>query len=549
MGFLQRVSTVISPARVRAQVDGTDPFARLYGSYVPPMWLSSLSAAGIHVTPDLSMTLSAYYGGVTMKAYDLATLPLQMFRRRDDEGKDRVPAKLGADIGGIQSLAYKLRWQPNDVQTSTEFWASMITQLQMREVAYAEIASGPTGFADQLLPRHPDRVTPERLPSGRLRYRLTEADGKPRYVTQDEMFVVRGLSLEGIAMMPRTRYAAQSFGLALAAQRAASKFFKSGMTASVVATYKGESDDDYENQLHRSISRYAAGMDNSFGLLLVPDLVDVKNLSVDPDKAQMMLAQEWGVREVARYLRMPGSKLGIKDSVSYNSQVQAAVDYVIGCLRPDAVLIEQSIQRDLILAKDTYFSEYLLEALLRGDPDARAAYYEKAIRNRWMRPSEVRLRENLNPDPALDRLSEGDFRPGGTGQQGQGASDGAAAKTVGGGRTERAAYHHFMLTRDAAERCVRRERQAVEKLAKKHANDPAGWKTSLRDFYSEHAGYVAQAMHIGIEIARGYAAEHGSAFEAKGMAMIDGAAGAEWERDEATALAELALEPEARTAA
>jgi HK97 family phage portal protein len=547
MGFLQRLPTLVMP-RSRAQTaDPADPFARQYSGFVPPGWLSALSAAGIAVTPDLSMTLSAYYSGVTMKAYDIATLPCQIFRRRDDEGKDRVPARLGLDVGGIQSLAYRLRWQPNAIQTATEFWASMIVQLELREVGYAEIASGATGFADQLLPRHPDRVTPERLPSGRLRYRLMEVDGRPRYLTQDEMFVIRGLSVEGITMLTRTQYAAQSFGLALAAQRAASRFFKSGMTASVVATYKGDTGDEgWEEDIHKSITRYAAGMDNTMGLLLVPDLVDVKNLSVDPDKAQMMLAQEWGVREVARYLRMPGSKLGIKDSVSYNSQVQAAVDYVIGCLRETAVLIEQSVQRDLILAKDTYFSEFLLEALLRGDPDARAAYYEKAIRNRWMRPSEVRLRENLNPDPALDQLSERDFQPGNSGQPSGPAAD---ARAIGAGRSPKAEYHHFLLTHDNAARCVRRERLNVEKLAKKHASDPEGWRVALREFYGEHAGHIAHTMRIRTDIARGYAAEHGSAFEARGVAIIDGSAGEAWERDEATALAELALEPEAKEAA
>jgi HK97 family phage portal protein len=543
MSFLQRLAPVRGTIRPQASDDG------LWGSrgWLPAEWMGALSAAGIRVTPELAMTLSAYYSGVTMKAYDLGTLPCQMFKRRDDEGKDKVAPRIGANIGGIGTVAYRLRWQPNTVQTATEFWASMILMLELREVGYAEIVSGASGFLEQLLPRHPDRTTPERLPSGRLRYKLIEADGTPRYLTQDEMFVLRGLSLDGIALMHRTTYAAQAVGLAIAAQKAAARFFKSGMTASVVASYKGEADEEYEETLHKSIARYAAGTDNSFGLLVVPDLVDVKNLSVDPDKAQMMLAQEWGVREVARYLRMPASKLGVQGSVSYNSQVQSAVDYVIGCLRPTAILMEQSIQRDLVIAQDTYFAEFLLEALLRGDPDARAAYYEKAIRNRWMRPSEVRLRENMNPDPALDRLSEGDFRGGAPRDAGTGAAE--QAMRISAGRTPRAELHYYLMTHDNATRCVRRERAVVEKLAKKHANDPAGWQAALREFYGEHAGYVAQAMRMSMDVARGYAAEHGSAFESRGVSIIDGAAGAEWERDEATELATLALEPDAAAAA
>lgn len=538
MGVLARVSSVITPARLRAGQPG--PLEDFW--YVPSPWLTNLSAAGVLVTPELGLTLSAMYSGVTMIGMDLATLPAQMFRLRDDGGKDRVRPFFGGGIdtsGGIRSLAYMLRWQPNTTQTATEFWLGMIAQLLLREHAYAEIVSGPTGFVEQLLPRHPDRVRRERLPSGRLRYTLTEAMGQPRYLTQDEMFSIQGLSLDGgLTGISRVSYGAQSIGSALATQKAQGKFFKSGMTAAKVATYQGQMDPEDEARLHASISRFAAGVENSFGLALIPDNVTITNLGVDPEKAQMILAQEWGVREIARLLRLPGHKLGIKDSVSYNSQVQAALDYVINCLRTWAVLIEQAIQRDLILAKDTYLVEFLLAALLRGDFESQANYLEKFIRNRIMRPSEARLILNMNPDADLDRLSEGDFRPGTSNTQRQDDEDRSRNRAG----FDRAEYKALLAVHDNAVRCLRRERAAVEKLAKRFASDVDGWKTGLRDFFADHAQFVAQTMRLHPDIARGYAAQHGSEFEAKGVVLIDGEAGAVWERFEADELAWLALD-------
>lgn len=542
MGLLSRITTVATPARGRAD----ESFQKLYKDFVPAEWMSMLSGAGITVTPELAMTLSAMYCGVTTIAYDLATLPLQTFRYRDDEGKDRVRPSAGSlEAGGIGALAYRLRWQPNDYQTSTEYHVSLVAQFLLRGRAYAEIVPGASGFADQLLPRHPDRVQQERLPSGRLRYRLTEVGGKPRYVTQDEMHVVRDLSLDGLNPTSRIQFGANAIGSALAAERSAAKFFKSGMTSALVATYKGEKDDEDEDQLHKSITRYATGVENSFGLMLIPDDVTITNLGVEPEKAQMMLAREWGVREIARLLRLPGHKLGIKDSVGYNSQVQSALDYVVSCLRPIAVLFEQSIQRDLILAKDTFFAEFLLQALLRGDPESQANYIEKLIQNRVMWPSEARLVLNLNPDPRLDKLSEGDRRPGSSSKNGDEAAGGAQRAAGAGGRRELRA---MLAMHDNAVRCVRRERLAVEKLARKHADDPAGWQAALRDFYSEHAGFLAQTMRLPMGIARGYAAQHGSEFEAKGVAIIDGEAGTQWEREEAEDLAALAIEDTAAAA-
>lgn len=541
MGFLRGFSSVMAPARMRAGAsDYTSAF--FAGDDLPDSWVASLSAAGVNVTPDLAMTLSAMYCGVTTIAYDLATCPLQTRKYRpNDEGSDPVRGRASDMLtGGITDLAYMLQWAPNDYQTATEYFVGQVAQYLLRGKAYAEIVDGPRGFLSQLLPRHPDRVRAERLPTGRLRYQLTEANGQTRYLTQDEMHVVRDLSTDGVQMISRTVYGAGALGSALAAERAAGKFFKSGMTASVVATYKGDMEDEDEKALHQSITRYAAGVENTFGLLLIPDDVTIANLGVNPDKAQMMLAREWGAREIARLLRMPPHKLMISGTQTYASQVQSATDYVVGCLRPIAHTFEQAMQRDLILQKDQYFVRFKLAELLRGDPIARADYFEKAIKNRWMRPSEVRLEEGFNPDPALDALSERDNQPG----QSKSSPAPAPAPDVPPMPT-RTAMKGMLAVHDNAVRCVRRERVAIEKLAKKHANDVAGWQSALREFEADQAGFVSEVMRVPLAIARGYCAQHGSAFEAKGVVLIDGAAGAAWERCEADGLAAIAWDDEA----
>jgi HK97 family phage portal protein len=535
MGFLQRLSTIVParPMRADSTTAGNYNSAFFSGDPIPDVWSSTLSAAGITVTPDLAMTLSAMYCGVTTIAYDLATLPLQVFQYRDDGGKDRVkPGLPGQSVraGSIGDLAYRLRWGPNAYQTTTEFILSMVVQWLLRSRAYAEIVDGPSGFLEQLIPRHPDRVWPERLPNGRLRYKLIEVNGSPRYLTQEEMFVVRDMSMDGVTSVSRITYGAGAFGAALAAERAASKFFKSGMTAAVVVTYKGDGgmEEEEEKALHGAITRYASGVENTFGALLVPDDITVSNLGVEPEKAQMMLAREWGAREVARSLRMPPHKLMIAGAQSYASQVQAAIDYVVGCLRPIAVTFEQAIQRDLILAKDVYFAEFELAALLRGDPAQQADFLSKMIQVRVMRPSEARLTLNMNPDAELDRLSATDHKPG--------QSPTPPAPT---GRTQlsgRATTKALLCLHDNAVRVLHRERVAVEKLAQKYPSDVAKWQAGLRQFYGDHATFICETMRLSPAIARGYAAQHGSEIEAKGVVVLTD----EWERAEADELFELA---------
>jgi hypothetical protein len=49
-----------------------------------------------------------------------------------------------------------------------------------------------------------------------------------------------------------------------------------------------------------------------------------------------------------------------------------------------------------------------VEGLLRGDITSRYAAYEVAIRNRWMTPEEVRMKENLGPMPEPEDDSPGE---------------------------------------------------------------------------------------------------------------------------------------------
>ena len=543
MGFLSQLSTVSSAAKMRAQAGG-DPFAGMYNGFVPGSWYSSLSTAGIVVTPDLALTLSAMYSGVKMIGSDLASLPAQTFRDRSDGGKDRISPS--AEGGGIGGFAYMMRYQPNLQQTSTEFFLSMFAQWLLRSRCFAEIVppSRANFYRGQLLPRHPDRVFTERLPSGRFRHRLTEADGSSRYVTQDEMFVVRDLTFDGgLSATPRTTYGTESLGSALATGRAAAKFFKSGMTAAVLATYPSgtEDDDEREAALHKSITRFAMGVENSFGLMLVPDDVKVSNLSPEPEKAQMMLAQEWGVREVARLLNLPPHKLGIAGTVAYASQVQSALEYVISTLRPIAVAFEQAFKRDLIVQQDFYTVEFKLEALMRGDFESQSKYLEKFIRNRVMRPSEARVILNMNPDEELDKLSERDFQPG-MAKGGGGNQERPATDAIG--RMAGHSVREVLTAHDNALRCLKRERERVEHLAKKHASDVAGWKASLRDFMADHAGFIAKTMRVPVTVAREVCAQHGTQLEATGIPLMDEA----WEKLEAEDLTALSLEYERRAA-
>lgn len=519
-----------------------DPFAGLYSGYYPPEWGLQMSAAGVPVTPEVALTLSAWYSGLTRIAGDFMRMPAHVLKVRDDGGKDRIRG--GPSSGALGKLAYRLRWQPNASQTAAAFFGCLAAQYTAKSRAYAEIVV--QGGDEQYWPRHPDRVEEERLPSGRLRFKILEPGGRePRYVTQQEMIYLHDTSSGGFSRLSRLQAGTQAIGTSLAADRAAGRFYQAGMTAAVLATHpNGAMDEEARAALHADITRFATGKEHNFGLLLVEEDIKVSALGLNPEQAQMMSARNYGVREVARYLRMPPELLFADNTGARSGTTWEEIksEYHTGCLGSVVVTFEQAMQLALVTAKDTYVIELLMDALFRGDLKSRSEYYAAAIEGPWMWPSEIRVKEGLNPDRELDAIAEKRYRPADP-KGSTPASDEAdeEPRAIGRSMSPRASYAYHMLLHDAAVRVLRRERAAVEKLAKKHPSHVEAWHAGLRDFFTEHAGFVAETLRIDVRQARAYCAQHGTELEAHGVVVYD----EQWERREADELVGLALDRQA----
>jgi len=519
MKILSHLSSVSSTARVRAE-SGSRPGPTDAFWYTP----EALLAFGDSVVgSDLALTLSHVYCAVDTISSDFGSAACQTFEDLGNEGRRRV--QYGE--AGIGVLARKLRWQPNNWQTAKAFWSTLAWQYLLRPAAYAEClyrVDVPT-VIDQIIPRHPDRVKQEPLKNGRVRYRLTEPDGSYRWVNQENMLVVRNTSLDGLNAISRMQYGSKSLATGLALQEFTRHFFQKGITGALVATYKGaHMEEEEENALHRSITRFVAGAENAGGLLLIPEDIETKALGVDPEKAQLLGLKNISGRDVARMFKMPPSWLGIEGAQSYGSQVQDAQNYVNRGQVPLVIEFEQAAQRDLIVAS-RFFIKFNLDYLTRTNTKERFESYEIAIRSRVMRPSEARVKEDMSPDPALDKLSEGDNRPGtpkGTAGQG-GSVSGPSARARS-------------IALAAAERVVRRETAAIAAAAKKHASDDSGFAAWARSFYGTHVGFVESVMAMSRTEAADYCAGQSARLATEGLAGVG-----DWEVLAPAYLADLAL--------
>jgi HK97 family phage portal protein len=81
------------------------------------------------------------------------------------------------------------------------------------------------------------------------------------------------------------------------------------------------------------------------------------------------------------------------------------IAFVVHALEPWTTAWEAEYDLKLFSEREReqgYFVKFNMNALLRGDMQARAAFYESGIANRWLKPSEARSKEDLPRDDTVD---------------------------------------------------------------------------------------------------------------------------------------------------
>src|SRR5436190_13883047 len=107
-----------------------------------------LTGLGRNIDNLSALSLSAVYACVKVNSESLAQLPLILYRRKADGGKERATD---------HPLYRLLRRAPNRWQTAYEFVEMMQGHVELRGNAYAYIVSSPrNGEILELIPLHPD---------------------------------------------------------------------------------------------------------------------------------------------------------------------------------------------------------------------------------------------------------------------------------------------------------------------------------------------------------------------------------------------------------
>ena len=357
------------------------------------------TAAGVRVSADSAMSLSAVYASVRLIANHMASLPFCLYTKRADGGKDR----------NIDHWLYKLMaLRPNKFHTPFEFRQLLYTHLELRGNAYCQIVADARGRISDLIPLHPDGVAVELLVdgggvyTGDYRYRVTNRNGSSQVLARGDVWHLKGLSSDGIIGLSPVALARNSLSIGMSAQMYGARFFAndakpSGGWIEYPGTYK---DKTQKEQVRESIQDAQSGK-NRGKIMLLDHGLKYHEVGLSNDDAQFLQTRQFETSEIARWFGVPPHKIGDLSKSTNNNIEQQALEFVQDGLGPRAEAFESSIETHL-LDDASLDVELLFSGLLRGDTAARTARYHGAVLDGYMTRNEVRISEGMNPLPGLD---------------------------------------------------------------------------------------------------------------------------------------------------
>lgn len=461
------------------------------------------TASGVAVNEESAMKCAAVYACVRNIAEDVAKLPLILYKRlaRGKERDTRNP---------LYSILHD---SPNPEMTSFNFRRTVTMYAALCGNGYAEIVRNGAGVVEALWPLEKNRVRPDRAEDGRLVYWVREPDGgKEEMLEWYDMLHIPSLGV-GQVGFDSLRLASESIGNAIAADEHAGAFFGNHGMYSYFLSHPELLSDTAMKHLQDSFSP-EEGSRGAYRVKILEEGMKVEKLTIDPRLSQLIESRQHGIEEICRHFRMPPHKVQHLLRTTFSNVEAQNIDYVVDTLMPWLVCWEQEIARKLIpksrqgYDENDIFAEHLVNGLLRGDMNARSAFYREMRNIGVYSTNDILEMENENPSteegadelfiqgamvplsiavkgPVKEQQAEQAQRPmqedGGEEDDGEDSEDEAV--------TDACTYCIELLAKEF-DKLLQLEQDRVARAAKK----PDGFDDWLNAFYDSHAAHVGMSI-------------------------------------------------------
>lgn len=361
------------------------------------------SDAGISINQETALNYTAFWSCVRLLSETLASLPCLLYERLEPRGKKRA----------TDHPLYKiLHDEPNPEMDSFSFFETLMYHLAAcNGNCYSYIDWNGNLTINSLWIMNPDKTTKTRNDRGEIEYKYQSDNGTitlPAY----RVWHVPGFGYDGLKGYTPLTYMRNQIGLGVAAEKMGSKLFSNGLTFGGFLEHPAQMSKEAQQRLKQTLQNEHQGVDKAHRLLILEEGMKYNKNSIPPNDAQWLETRQFQRNEMAAFFRIPPHMIGDLERATFSNIEHQSLEFAMYTMRPWLIRFERSMKRQLLVGneKDKYFIEFLIDALMRGDAQSRAAFYKEMYYMGSMSPNEIREKENMNPitDSDGNLIPEGD---------------------------------------------------------------------------------------------------------------------------------------------
>lgn len=337
--------------------------------------------SGTLINSDTAFRVNAIFSAIALISDTVSTLPMDAYVRRNG---NRIPMRPRPD------------WvmKPDVDTTRAAFYGSIIVSMLLDGNAFIRVYRQNNEIVNMVV-LNPVKVKMRRNGLGRVMY--YHEDEKATLTSDDIIFipdVVKPGTMRGVSRVDALK---DNFGLAMALENYAAKFFGQGATTQGIIEFPDELTYDEMKALQTAFDARHKGWKNSHKTGVLSGGAKYKETSVNNDQAQFIDSRRMAVEDVARAFNVPPHLLGLPGTNSYASVEQNNLAWVTHCLRPIIQKIEDSFSPLLAESPNgrEAFLKFNLNGLLRADFNSRMSAYSTGLQAGFLTINDVRRLEDL----------------------------------------------------------------------------------------------------------------------------------------------------------
>lgn len=354
-------------------------------SYVNPIYGCGATIGGV-LSQSPAMSISAFFRGVDLISSTIATLPIEVKRKRtgqEDTDKNHPVNLIFQNRDGSLVNRYNgMKW--------------MVQSIILKGNAYAYIYRAEDGTPIRLRVLDASDVTVHYSKENYILYYQSTLIKGVRQIPPEDMIHLYNWTFNGVEGVSLLKFMQRTIQNANNTEDSASGYYGGKMSPNGIITVTGPTGDAQRNQIRDAFQQSFQG-NNGAGVAILQGNMTYQQISTNAEEAQLLQNRQFNVLDIARFLGINPILLGDLSHASYSTLEAVQQDFLTHTLMPYIDLIEEEFSRKLLKQNERGVRINLDEtAILLSDKSATASYYTQLINAGILSINEVREKLGYN---------------------------------------------------------------------------------------------------------------------------------------------------------